>query len=233
MSTTEVRQPPALPAVLGLLVLALGLVLGWFAAPIAGGLAGVIDASPLPVPELLQLVETLPLAWTLGILGGLGLVGGVLLALAVVEEAPVLTVADDHLEHEQEAREVWIERSDVGAVFRDKNDLVLLRRDGGLSARLDVDTLSAAKVRTALERSRWPWQDADPHEQQFERWVDGRPGFTAAEHAVLRRRLEEHKDVAARRKADEQLRVLGLVARIREDKIQVRRTASDHDATSR
>ncbi|WP_129788801.1 YqeB family protein [Promicromonospora panici] len=226
MTTTEVRQPPALPVLIGLGVLALGLVLGWFASPLAGGLAGLIEASPLPVPKPLQLVETLPLAWTLGILGGLGLLGGGFLAFMTVGEAPQLTVADDHLEHRQEEREVWIERSDVGAAFRDTRYLVLLRPDGGLRARLDADTLSSDRIRAALEQHRWPWRDTDPYEERFERWLDGRPGFTAAENEALRRRLEERKDASALRKADEDLAALGLVARVRDDRIQVRRTTS-------
>ncbi|MGW2091885.1 YqeB family protein [Promicromonospora sukumoe] len=230
MTTTQVRQHPALPTVLGLGVLALGLVLGWFAAPIAGWLAGLVDATPLPVPRLPTLIESLSLPWTLGILGGLGLVGGAFIAFMTVGEAPVLTVADDHVEHQQEEREVWVERSDVGAAFRDKEDLVLLGPDGGLRARLDTDTLSAEKVQEALTRHGWPWHDADPHEQRFERWVDGRPGFTAAEHEVLRRRLEERKDAAARRQADADLAALGLVARVRDDRVQVRRTAATEDA---
>jgi hypothetical protein len=226
MTTTEVRQPPALSVMLGLGVLALGLVLGWFGPALAHGLAGLIAATPLPAPGPLRLIETLTLPWSLAVLGGLGLVGGAFLALMTVAEAPRLTVAADHLEHAQEEREVWIERSDVGAVFRDKNDLVLLRPDGAFRARLDVDTLPSGKVRGALDERRWPWQDADPHEQRFERWVDGRPGFTSAEHEVLRRRLEERKDAAARRQADEELAALGLVVRVRDDRIQVRRAAS-------
>lgn len=226
MTTTEVRQPSALPALLGLGVLALGLVLGWFASAIAGGLAGVIEASPLPVPKVIQLVETLPLSWALGILGGLGLLAGGFIAFMTIGEAPQLTVADDHLEHRQEEREAWIERSDVGAAFRDTRYLVLLRPDGGLRARLDADTLSWAKVKGSLEQHRWPWRDADPYEDRFERWLDGRPGFTAAEHEALRRRLAERKDADARRKADEDLAALGLVARVRDDRIQVRRATS-------
>ena len=231
MTTTEVRQPSALPVLLGLGVLMIGLVLGWFASALAGALAGLIEASPLPVPKVLHLVETLPLAWTLGILGGLGLLGGAFIAFMTVGEAPALTVADDHLEHRQEEREVWIERSDVGAVFRDTRYLVLLRPNGGLRARLDADTLSSATVRSALERHGWPWRDADPYEERFERWLDGRPGFTAAENEALRRRLEERKDATALRAADEDLAALGLVARVRDDRIQVRRaTSADEDA---
>jgi hypothetical protein len=231
MTTTDVRQPPALPIGLGLGVLAIGLVLGWFASGLAGGLADLIEATPLPVPKPIELVEALPLAWTLGILGGLGLLGGGFIAFMTVGEAPVLTVADDHLEHRQEEREVWIERSDVGAAFRDTRYLVVLRPDGGLRARLDADTLSWAKVKEALERHRWPWHDADPYEERFERWLDGRPGFTAAENEALRRRLEDRKDAVALRKADEDLAALGLVARVRDDRIQVRRTASADEGT--
>lgn len=226
MTTTEVRQHPALPVLLGLGVLVIGLVLGWFASPLAGGLGGLIGATPLPVPGLLELVESMPLAWTLGILGGLGLLGGAFIAFMAVGEAPALSVADDHLEHRQEEREVWIERSDVGAAFRDTRYLVLLRPDGGLRARLDADTLSWANVQAALEQHRWPWRSADPYEERFERWLDGRPGFTAAENEALRRRLEDRKDAAGLRKADDDLAALGLVARVRDDRIQVRRVAS-------
>lgn len=226
MTTTEVRQPPSLPILLGLGVLAIGALLGWFGPALARGLVALIEATPLPAPGVIRLVGTLPLEWSLGILGGLGLLGGAFVAFMTVGEAPRLVVADDHVEHLQEEREVWIERSDVGSVFPDRDELVLLRPDGGLRARLDVDTLSAAKVRGALDRHRWPWRDADPYEQQFERWVDGRPGFTAAEHEALRRRLEERKDAVARRKADEDLAALGLVARVRDDRIQVRRATS-------
>ncbi|MFC8799737.1 hypothetical protein ACFT2C_18535 [Promicromonospora sp. NPDC057138] len=226
MTTTEVRQPPALAALLGLGVLALGLALGWFAPALARGLVDLIEATPLPAPGPVRTIGTLTLPWSLAILGGLGLVCGAFFALMTVAEAPRLTVSDDHLEHRQEEREVWIERSDVGAAFREKNDLVLLRPDGGLRARLDVDTLSGATVRGALDQHRWPWRDTDPYEQRFERWVDGRPGFTAAEHEALRRRLEERADEAARRQADEDLAALGLVARVRDDRIQVRRATS-------
>lgn len=226
MTTTEVRQHPALPILLGLGVLVIGLVLGWFASALAGGLAGLIEATPLPVPKLIELVESMPLAWTLGILGGLGLLGGAFIAFMTVGEAPALSVAGDHLEHRQEEREGWIERSDVGAAFRDTRYLVLLRPDGGLRARLDADTLAWAKVQAALEQHRWPWRDADPYEERFERWLDGRPGFTAAENEALRRRLEDRKDAAGLRKADDDLAALGLVARVRDDRIQVRRVAS-------
>jgi hypothetical protein len=230
MTTTEVRQPASLPALLGLGVLALGLVLGWFAPALARGLVGLIEATPLPAPGVLRLVESLSPEWSLGVLGGIGLLGGAFIAFMTVGEAPALTVADDHLEHRQEEREVWIERSDVGAVFRDTRYLVLLRPDGGLRARLDADTLSWARVQGALEQHRWPWRDADPYEERFERWVDGRPGFTAAEHEALRRRLEERKDAVALRKADEDLAALGLVARVRDDRIQVRRATSAGEA---
>lgn len=226
MTTTEVRQPPALPALIGLGVLALGLVLGWFAPALARGLVDLIEATPLPAPGLVRMIGTLTLPWSLGILGGLGLLGGAFLAFMTVGEAPRLTVADDHLEHGQEEREVWVERSDVGAAFRDTRYLVLLRPDGGLRARLDVDTLPSSGIRAALEQHRWPWRDTDPYEERFERWLDGRPGFTPAENEALRRRLEERKDATALRKADEDLAALGLVARVRDDRLQVRRTTS-------
>lgn len=225
MTTSQVRQPASVPLFVGLGTLALGGVLGWVAPALARWLVGLVEATPLPVPGIVRLVGTLSLPWSLGIFTGLGLVAAVVLALSTVDEAPSLTVARDHLEHEKQRDAVWVERSEVRTAYRDGTDLVLLRPDGGLRARLDIDTLPRTRVAGALAEHGWPWTDADPYDDRYERWVDGRPGFSAQEHDVLRRRLAERKDAAARRAADDELGALGLVARVRDDRLQVRRTA--------
>ncbi|MGF0115612.1 YqeB family protein [Promicromonospora sp. Marseille-Q5078] len=227
--TTEVRQPASVPLLVGLATLALGVGLGFGLPPLARAVQGLLDASPLPSLGPVELLAGLPLAWSVPILGGLGLVGGVVLALTTIGEALRLTVADDHLEHRTDDREGWVERRDVTDVFRDGRYVLLLGSRGAPRARLDADTLRRADVRRAFEAHGWPWRDADPYDGEYERWMDGRPGFTPDEHALLRRRLAERKDADAVAEADAELAARGLAARRRDDRLQVRRFAVTAD----
>ena len=226
LTPSEVRQPRWVPLLLLLATAALGVGLGYLLPPLARWLHGLLQRSPLPSLGPIELLAGLPLAWSVPILGGLGVVGGVLLALTTIGESLLLTVADDHLEHRTDDDEGWIERSDVTDVFRDGRHLVLLGSTGAPWARLDADTLRQAEVRAAFEAHGWPWRDADPHEGAYERWMDGRPGFSAAEHGLLRRRLAERKDAAAVAEVDDALATHGLAARVREDRLQVRRVGA-------
>ncbi|MFC7879572.1 hypothetical protein, partial [Isoptericola sp. NPDC057391] len=222
-TTSEVRQPRWVPLLLLLGTVALGVGLGFALPPVARWLQGFLEGSPLPALGPVELLAGLPRAWSVPILGGLGVVGGVLLALTTIGESLRLTVAADHLEHRTDDREGWVERADVSAVFRDGRYVVLLGATGAPRERLDADTLRRAEIRAAFEAHGWPWHDADPHERAYERWMDGRPGFSADEHALLRRRLAERKDAAAVAEVDAALAARGLAARVRDDRLQVRR----------
>ncbi|MFE6969000.1 hypothetical protein [Isoptericola sp. NPDC057653] len=222
-SVTEVRQPRAVPLLVLAATVLLAVGLGFGLPPLARWLEGVLEAGPLPVLGPVELLAGLPLTWSVPILGGLGVVAGTLLALSTIGEALRLTVAADHLEHRTDDQEGWVERSDVADVFRDGRYLVLLGPGGAPRARLDADTLRKAEVRGAFEARGWPWRDADPHEHEYERWVDGRPGFAPAEHALLRRRLAERKDAGAVAEVDAELGAHGIAARVQGDRLQVRR----------
>ncbi|SKC46503.1 YqeB family protein [Krasilnikoviella flava] len=223
INPSEVRQPRRVPVLLLLGAVALGVGLGWALPPLARWLRGMLEQSPLPSLGPVELLAGLPLAWSVPILGGLGVVGGVLVALSSIGESLRLTVADDHLEHRTDDVEGWVERADVADVLRDGRYLVLLGATGAPRARLDADTLRQAEIRAAFEAHGWPWRDVDPHEGAYERWMDGRPGFSAAEHLLLRRRLAERKDAAAVTEVDVALAGHRLAARVRDDRLQVRR----------
>ncbi|MCA5895101.1 hypothetical protein LEP48_17360 [Isoptericola sp. NEAU-Y5] len=220
---TEVRQPVAVPLLVLAVTAAVAVGLGSVLPPLAGRLSDLLDRTPLPSLGPVELFAGLPLSWSVPIVGGLGLVGGVFLALVTAGEALRLTVADDHLEHRTDDQEGWVERAEVTGVFRDGHDLVLLGAGGAPRARLDADTLRAAEVRGAFETHGWRWLDGDPHEAAYLRWMDGRPGFTPAEHALLRRRLAERKDAAAVAEVDAELASRGVAARRRGDRLEVRR----------
>lgn len=205
----------------------LGVALGWFGPELARGLSALLDRTPVPVHGLVRLLADVDRTWSLPVLGGAGLLGGAALAGAAVSDAPQLDVDDDHLEHRHRGREVWVGREEVDAAFRDGRDLVLLRPGGGLRARLDVADLPGGRVREALAGHRWPVREEDPFDAGFVPWAEGRPGFSGEENAVLRRRRAATgngaEQVAARWAADEELAGCGLVARVRDGRLQVRR----------
>lgn len=223
MTTTRIRQSPAVPVLLVGGGTALGVLLGLFGPQLARGLTALLERTPLPVHGFVAWLSSIDHAWSLAILGGAGLLGGIFLAVLAAAEAPELEIARDHLEHRQENREVWVESAETTTVFRDRKDLVLLGADGGLHARLDITDLPGEKIHAALADGGWPLRDDDPYDADFEAWADGRPGFTPEEQALLRERREKRKDKAARRAADTALAETGLVARERGDRLQVRR----------
>lgn len=219
----EVKQSPAVPVALGVAAAVIGAALGFALAPLMSGLVALIERTPFPVPGVITLVADLPVTWSVGVFGLLGVLAGIYVAHSAASGRLRLRVVEDHLEYRLEDREGWIARQDVAAVFRDGRYLVLLDHTDRVKARLDADTLDAGAVQAALQTHGYPWQEQDPHESAYLDWLDGGPGFTDEEHALLRRRHRAHKDRAAREQIDVDLAARGLVAREKAGQLQVRR----------
>lgn len=222
-SGTDVRIPAAIPALVIAVPVAIGAVLGFAGGPLLRGLANVLDSTPVEAPGWLQLLGDLPQGWSLAVMLGLGVIVGVVLTVFTFREALSLRVFDDHIESAVVGREGWTERSTTTAVFRDTATVVLLRRNAAPVLLPNAEDLREQDLKAAFERHAWPWHDADPHADEYERWVDGRPDFTADEHTLLRRRLEAGKNDTARIEADDALFDAGLVARADKKQLHVRR----------
>lgn len=224
-SGTDVSVPAAIPAVAAAVPIAIGVLLGFAGGPLLRWLADLLESTPIGAPGWLELLGDLPQGWSLVVLTGLGLVVGIILALYTVHEALSLRVFGDHLESEADGREGWTERATTTDVFRDNATLVLLQRDAAPVRLPGADDLREGDLRAAFERHDWPWRGTDPHAGEYERWVDGRPGFTADEHTLLRRRHDAGKDESARIEADTALFAAGLVVRTQKKQLHVRRVA--------
>ncbi len=233
MDETTLRQARAVPAGFGVAVLVPGIGLGLGGPALAGWLVDLLDRSPLPSPGLLQVIAGLPWSWSIPIGVLLGVVGGVLLAMTIVHEALQLTVAPDHLEYRQEGREGWIERADVASVYGDGSDVVVLDAGGRALVRLNAEALDRSRLVQTLREYDYPWQEEDPFEADYHRWMDGRPGFTAAEHRLIGRWQEVRRKGKERAEAESALREADLVVRYREGRVQVRRAGEPGHGTDR
>ncbi|MER7016315.1 hypothetical protein ABT324_33230, partial [Saccharopolyspora sp. NPDC000359] len=166
-------------------------------------------------------------AWAVPVLTAVGLLAGAWLAAEARKEALELTVDPAGVRLKQQGTERYVRRDQVGAVFQDGKDLVILDASTRQLARHKSSDLSKSQVRAAFEHCGYPWAgDADPHEHEFRTWLDGHPDLDDRTNGLLRARsraLTDKQHGAAADLAD-QLQAIGIVLRDREGTQQYRRT---------
>lgn len=159
-----------------------GAGVGWLVDFLADWLVA-LPWAPLQGPA--ELVASLPaLALTAA-----GAVAGLVLGLVAQHEQLVVRLSDDRVVLTSKGREREFPRDAVATVFRDGKQLVLLGRDGGELARQECD-LDTARVADAFTEHGYVWADADPHQDEFRRWVPDTPGLPEGANALLKARQE-------------------------------------------
>lgn len=165
-------------------LLTVGAGLGWLLAQLPTWLSHVPLVAGWAMVEFLTSISGPILTVVLAVLGMV--VGGVV----------ALTVYDEIVTVEVTAREVTIaapvttsryRRHDIGAVFAEGKDLVLLGTDTEELARV-THRHQAVALREAFGEHGYPWHDSDPYAARFQRWVDGMPGLDPHTNALLRAR---------------------------------------------
>ena len=219
--SVTLRMSDAVPWAFRLGLPVVGFGLGFVIAPLVRWLLSTIDAAPGP----LRILAQLPTGWAVLVTTVIGVGAGIWLAVEARKEALLITVDHDHVELSQSGEDRYLNRDRIDAVFRDGKDLVLL--DAGTSelARNKASDLSWDRIREAFEQFGYPWRgEADPHEAQFRRWVDGHPDLDATAHDLLRRRARALKDDRSGEAGDalDQLRDRGIVVRDRDGAQQYR-----------
>ena len=197
----------------------------WIAFPLLGAAAcWILQASAawladlrwVPKRRLFEFLASLPeVPRTAGALA-LGSVAGLVVALAAAERLTV-TVAWDLVTLARPAKAgQQLARTDIGAVFIDDKELVLLDRVTAELAREKSD-LKAAPLRDAFVSRGYPWCDKDPYEDDYRLWVPGTPGLPAGANGLLmaRGRTLEGKKPAESTELRAELARLGIVVRTR------------------
>ncbi|MFF8597183.1 hypothetical protein ACF061_38465 [Streptomyces sp. NPDC015220] len=186
-----------------------GAGVGWLVGPLADWLV-TLPWAPLQGPA--ELVASIPAPWV----PAAGAVTGLALGCVAQHEQLVIGLSDDRVALTGKGRTREFSRDAVAAVFRDGKQLVLLGHDGGELTRQECD-LDAGGVADAFTEHGYVWADADPHEDEFRRWVPDTPGLPEGANAILRARQDSlekkgssHDDVQELR---EELARLGVVVR--------------------
>lgn len=155
-----------------------------------------------------------------------GALAGVLLAAYAVWETLQVILTDDEVVLAAKGRSDVFARADVTAVFVDGKHLVLLG-DGTRELVRREHGSKPPQLAQAFRQHGYPWLDADPHADDFLRWVPDLPGVTPAASALLaarataleKKQTDEADDLRA------QLARLGYVVRDEKTR-QYWRTAS-------
>ncbi|MFD3516779.1 hypothetical protein [Streptomyces sp. NPDC058657] len=209
---TVLKQSTRVLALMAAAFLALGAGLGWF-VKIAAKWLVTLDWAPLQGPA--GLVASIPEPGLTLAATGLGALLGVALALYARFEELSAEVTADHLTLTRKGESWQIPGSKVALAFVADKHFVLLGHDTAELAREKTD-LPRDRLAAALTAHGYTWSDADPHQQDFRRWVPGAAGLPDGAHALLRARatvLEKGSDDEQLRELRAELARLGVVVR--------------------
>ncbi|MFC3995624.1 hypothetical protein ACFOVU_06850 [Nocardiopsis sediminis] len=190
----------------------LGAGVGWLLTLVAGW-ALSLPWTPFEGP--LELIASLP-AERVPIGGAvIGVLGGLALAFFAEGDYVTVTVGDDQVAIARGDRRHDVHAASVGAVFVDGRRLVLLGRDTEELAAETGDLPNAKRLAAAFLAHGHPWADADPHRDEFRRWVVGHPGLPAEAHAYFKARARalEKDEAADAEELRAELAALGIVVR--------------------
>lgn len=186
-----------------------GAGLGLLVGPLADWLV-TLPWAPMQGPA--ELIASIATPWLLaaGTLAGLALGG------AAHFEQLTIRLADDYVVLNRKGREQAFARADTALAFRDGKHLVLLGPGGGELSRQECD-LSFRRVADAFTAHGYTWADADPHRDDFRRWVPNLPGLPTGANAILKAREEPLKEKGSDaddvRELRDELARLGVVVR--------------------
>lgn len=224
--SVTLRMPDTVLWLLRIGITVLGLVLGLLVKPLFNWITDLVGDAPGP----LRVAAALPTGWAIAALTAAGAVVGWWVARVARKESLLLTVDGDSVRLSQDGADRYLAREDVGEVFRDGKELVLLDRRTKELARHDASDLNATDVRAAFERFDYPWRGAgDPHEAEFRRWVDGHPDLDEHGNQLMRARaraLADKQPGTAANLADD-LSAAGIVVRDRKGSQQYRHLPAD------
>ncbi len=201
---------------------AVGFGLGFAVEPLVRWATSTLHTAPTP----LRLAAETPTPWLVPILTVIGAGAGYWLAEQAERDSLTVTVRADSLVTAHRDTERYIQRAHVGSVFTDPKDLVVLDPDGRETFRAPATDLPANRLATTLRRHGYPWHGTrDPHEADYQRWIDGHPDLDEQTNALLRARREAlgSKNHTEASKIHTQLQDNGIVVRDRNKTQQYRR----------
>lgn len=211
MRTTTVAEPGSQVGMVWVGFPVVGAGALWLVQAAAGWL---LSLAWTPFRGPLKLIDSVPEPWdAVGSLA-LGAAVGLFFAAWAAHERLTVEVSDETLTITRGGTPRTIDRTEISAVFLDDKKLVVLGRISEELARESHD-LPTDAVADAFQAHGYPWLDADPHRDEFRRWVEDVPGLPPAANALLKARAKalKNSDADDARELRAELARLGVVVR--------------------
>ncbi|MFJ3582953.1 hypothetical protein ACIPPS_12105 [Streptomyces sp. NPDC090127] len=192
-----------------------GLVLGGLVGLLLPPLSGwILDLPVVPFERVVAWVAGLSGGWVPPVAAAIGALLGALGGAVLVSVCMRVTLEDGTVRIDKEGKHWTLPGPEIGAVFLDGRELVVLDRATRHLYRGESD-VDAGELAAAFTAHGYRWVDADPHATEFSRWIPGTPDLPAAAHAILRARRSalEKKDTADATELREEAERLGYTLR--------------------
>ncbi|MBA8824533.1 hypothetical protein FHX42_001880 [Saccharopolyspora lacisalsi] len=140
----------------------------------------------LPVPGPVALAASIPHGTLVALV--LGALAGLAFAFLWARERLSVIVSREAVALKRDGTSREFAGTDVGAVFQDSGELVLLAPGGNELAREESD-LPFRHLREAFLAHAYAWcPEGDPHATEYQLWVQDAPGLPSGAGAVLKAR---------------------------------------------
>ena len=215
-----VQMPPIWGWLFPLGLGAVGFGLGFAVRPVFTWMMNLFDGAPAP----LRVVAVLPTLWAVLILTAVGVAAGVWLARQAREEALVVIVDDMGVYFTHQSHAGFVPAEAVAAAMLDGKELILVDDRTRELARHKAEDLNTAELEKAFTTFGHRWEPNHLYDDQFKRWVDGRPGLDERTNNLLRDRGRAMTDGQAGTVSamTDKLFEVGVVVRDRDDRQEYR-----------
>ena len=159
----------------------LGALLGWFIPTIADWATNI----PLiPLEAALEWIASLESQWVSVIAAFIGVLAGVFFVFYAFSESLKITITDEEVKLYVNEKENNIHKKEISTIYMEGKDLVFLSTNGSELFRGQPESKKEL-VSEAFKKHWYPWEDKDPYENQYQRWVEDHPDYPQHVNALL------------------------------------------------
>src|SRR5699024_787981 len=151
----------------------LGALIGWFIPTIA---SWAIKITFIPFERVLEESEELESQCISVIAAFIGVLAGVFFIFYAFSESLKIIITDKEVIMNFKEKVNNIHKKEISAIYMEGKDLVFLSTDGNELFRGHPESKKEL-VPKAFKQHRYPWEDKDPYENQYQRWVADHPAF--------------------------------------------------------